>query len=80
MKVNVREEQLLTLEFHAVRNADITDVATWSGGADRLHHRLLRADALQYRIRPHILRQILDAGHTFITALRHDRSRAGHRR
>src|SRR5713101_1694527 len=76
MKVDVREEQLFTLEFHAVRNADIADVATWSSGADRLHHRLLSADALQNRVCPHTLRQILDAGHTFITALRHDLCRA----
>src|SRR5712692_5494107 len=38
MKVNVREEQLLSLEFHVMRNADIADVATLSCGADRLHH------------------------------------------
>src|SRR5260370_22560690 len=76
MKVDVREEQLLSLEFYAVRNADIADVATWSSGADRLHHRLLSADALQNRVCPHTLRQILDAGHTFITALRHDLCRA----
>src|SRR5258708_20029728 len=76
MKVDVREEQLLTLEFHAVRNADIADVATWSSGADRLHHRLPSADALQNRVCPHTLRQILDAGHTFITALLHDVCRA----
>src|SRR5437660_5722211 len=76
MKVDVREEQLLTVEFYAVRNADIADVATWSSGADRLHHGLLRADALQNRVCPHTLRQILDAGHTFITALLHDVCRA----
>src|SRR5712692_2521167 len=76
MKVDVREEQLLTLEFYAVRNADIADVTTWSSGADRLHHRLLSADALQNRLCSHTLRQILDAGHTFITALRHDVCRA----
>src|SRR5713101_5809311 len=76
MKVDVREEQLLTLEFHTVRNADIADVATWSSGPDRLHHRLLGADALQNRICPHTLRQILDAGHTVITALLHDVCRA----
>jgi len=38
----------------------------------RRHHRLLSADALRYRIRAHTFRQILDAGHPFITALRHD--------
>src|SRR5205807_7537624 len=76
MKVDVREEQLLTVEFHAVRNADIADVATWSSGADRLHHRLLSADALQNRVCPHTLRQILDAAHTFIAALRDDVRRA----
>src|SRR5712692_5463936 len=76
MKVDVREEQLLTLEFHAVWNSDIADVATWSSGADRLHHRLLSADALQNRVCPHTLRQILDAGHTFITTLLHDVCRA----
>src|SRR5437016_722423 len=76
MKVNVGEEQFLTFEFHAVRNADIAYVATGPRGADRLHHRLLSADALQYRIRTYTLRQILDAGHTFITALFYDVGRA----
>src|SRR5260370_8345487 len=72
MKVDVREEQLLTLEFDPVRNADIADVAAGPRGAARLHHRLLSADPLQYRIRADTLRQILDAAHAFITALRHD--------
>src|SRR5258708_29934960 len=72
VKVNVSEEQLLSLEFYVVRNADIAYVAAGPRGADRLHHRLLSADALQYRIRADTLRQILDAGHAFITALRHD--------
>src|SRR5216683_2129424 len=76
MKVDVREEQLLTLEFYAVRNADIADVTTWSSGADCLDHRLLSADALQNRVCSHTLRQIVDAGHTFITALFHDVGRA----
>src|SRR6266576_5555540 len=76
MEVDVREKQLLTLEYHAVRNADIAYVATGPRGADRLHHRLLSADALQYRIRADTLRQILDAGQTFITALCHDVGRA----
>src|SRR6266581_8727165 len=76
MKVNVGEEQFITVEFHAVRNADITDIATGSRGADRLHHRLLSADTLQNGVCPHTPRQILNAGHTFITALLHDVCRA----
>src|SRR6266852_2624784 len=76
MKVDVREEQLLSLEFYVVRNADIAYVAPGPRGADRLHHRLLSADALQNCVCPETLRQILDADHTFITALRHDVCRA----
>src|SRR6266566_5860177 len=76
MKVDVREEQLLSLEFYVVRNADIAYVAPGPRGADRLHHRLLGADALQNCVCPETLRQILDADHTFITALRHDVCRA----
>src|SRR5258708_3300103 len=76
MKVNVSEKQLLTLQFYVVRNVDLADVAAGSRGVDRLHHRLLSADALQYRICPHTLRQILNADHAFVTALRHDICRA----
>src|SRR5260370_7856561 len=72
MKVDVREEQLLALEFYVVRNADIAYVAPGPRGANRLHHRLLSADALQNCVCPETLRQILDADHTFITALPHD--------
>ncbi len=43
---------------------------------DRLHHRFLRADALQHRVGTDAARQVLDAGHNFVAALGHDVRRA----
>ena len=48
MQVHVREEQFRAIEPHAMRHADVADVAAGPGRVDRLHHRLLRADALQH--------------------------------
>src|SRR5437879_3344708 len=72
MKVDEREEQLLTLEFHVMRNADIVDVATGPGGADRLHHRFMGADALQHRICAYTLRHVFNTSYALISAFRHD--------
>ena len=43
---------------------------------DRLHHRLLRANTLQNRVRTDSIGQLLDAGDAFIAALGHDVGRA----
>ena len=55
-----------------MRHTDVTDIAARTRGVDRLHHRLLRADALQYRIGTDSLGQFLDARNTFIAALSHN--------
>jgi hypothetical protein len=39
--MNVREQQALTVDAHAVRHADVAHVAARSRRADRLLHRLL---------------------------------------
>ena len=43
---------------------------------DRVHHRLLRADALQHCVGTDAASQVLDAGHTFVAAFGHDVGRA----
>ena len=48
MQVNEIKEQLLSVEFNAVRDADVADVPAGPRGFDRLHHRLLGADAFQH--------------------------------
>ena len=76
VEVDVGEEQFLAIEFDPVRDADVAHVAARAGGADRLHHRLLRADALEHRVGADSLGQVLDAGHALVAALGHDVGRA----
>src|SRR5437899_3439329 len=71
VEVDVREEQLGTVELHAMRHADVADVAAGTRRADRLHHRLLRADALQDRVGSNAAGQFLDPRHALLAALRH---------
>jgi Zn-dependent alcohol dehydrogenase len=44
-------EQPLAVERHVVRDADVADVSAGAGRADRLRHRLLRADGFDRRVR-----------------------------
>jgi hypothetical protein len=53
----VGEEQLRAVEFHLVR-----DVPALTRAVDGLHHRLLRADALQHLIGADALDQLHDTG------------------
>src|SRR3954471_10922931 len=46
-QANVGIKERLAIQGDAVRNADIPDGPAGPGGAYRLHHRLLRADALE---------------------------------
>src|SRR5947209_16313672 len=50
-QVHLGEEQLLAGQRDVVCDADVADVAAGPGGADGLHHRLLRADRLDDRMR-----------------------------
>ena len=76
MQMDVGEEQLPPVEFHTVRDADIAHIPARAGGTDRLHHRFLRADALQHRVGADALGQLLDARDAFVAALGHDVGRA----
>src|SRR5712691_11517898 len=51
-------------------------MAAFARSTDRLHHRFLGADALQHRVRTDSVGEFLDPGHTIITALVHNVSRA----
>src|SRR6266699_3817385 len=50
VQMDVGKEQLLTIEFDNVRNADVTYVTARARRSNRLHHRLLRADAFKHRV------------------------------
>src|SRR3989442_1567800 len=76
MEVDVSEEQLLAVEFDAVRHADVTHRPAGARATDCLRHRLLRANALQNRIRSNAAGQFLDARYAFITTLGNDVRRA----
>jgi hypothetical protein len=76
MQMDVGEEQLLAIELDTVRDADIADPTAWADGADRLHHRLLRTDALKDRVCADAVGHILDAGHALVAALDNDVGRA----
>src|SRR5579883_901018 len=70
--MDVREEQLLTVERDSVRHADVPDVAAGARRVDRLHHRLLRANTFQYRIGTDSISQFLDSRNAFITTFGHN--------
>ena len=55
-----------------MRNAHVSDRASRSCGANRLHHRFLPADAFQRRIRADALRHFLDACDAFLAAFADD--------
>ena len=76
MEADVSEEQLLTVEFDAVRHADVTHRPAGARGTDCLRHRLLRANALQHRVRSNAAGQFLGARYAFITTLGNDVRRA----
>src|SRR5262245_56216375 len=50
VEVDVGVKELPAVELHLVRDSDEGDVAALPGRADRLHHRLLGPDALEYRV------------------------------
>jgi hypothetical protein len=59
-----------------VRYPNVADRPTRAAGADRLHHRLLRANTLQYRIGAHSVGHISDASNTLLPTLGHNVGRA----
>src|SRR5437667_141745 len=76
VEVDVREEQLLPCDLDAMRNTDVAHVSARVGVPDRLHHRLLRADALQHGVGAESLGQLLDTGDARVTPLGDDVGRA----
>jgi len=57
-------------------DADEADVPAWPGGADGLHHRLLRADCLDHRVCAEPAREFLDPRHALVPSLLDDVGRA----
>ena len=57
-------------------DADVADVPAGAGGADRLHHRLLRPDRLDHRVRAEPVGEFLDLRHAVVAALLDDVGRA----
>src|SRR5438034_6447548 len=76
MQMNVRIEKLFTVELDSVRHADVAHEAARAGGTNRLHHRLLGADALQHGVSTNTVGQLLDAFNALIAALGDDVGRA----
>ena len=74
--MDMREKQLLPVKRYTMRHADVAHVAAWASGLDGLHHRLLSANALEHRISPDALRQLLDALDTLVATLGDDVGRA----
>src|SRR5262245_15412136 len=72
METDMCEKQLLAVELNAVRDADVANRTARPRGANRLHHGLLGAHALQSRIGADPVGQLLDAGDAVVSALGHD--------
>jgi hypothetical protein len=76
VQVHMREEELLPRDLHVVEHADEPDVTAGPRGADGLHHRLLRADGLDDRVRAEPAGELLDPCRALLAALGHDLARA----
>src|SRR5215213_1098934 len=72
VQVHMREEELLPRDLHLVEHADEPDVTACPRGADGLHHRLLRADGLDDRVRAEPAGELLDPCRALLAALGHD--------
>src|SRR5215203_2620276 len=72
----MREEELLPRDLHVVEHADEPHVTACPRGADGLHHRLLRADGLDDRVRAEPVGELLDPCRALVAALGHDLGRA----
>src|SRR3954447_9810896 len=73
--VHAGHEQFVSRNGDVVGHADETDVAAGPGGADGLHHRLLRADGLDDAVRAEAAGQLLHPGHAGFTSFLDDVSR-----
>src|SRR5215204_4731553 len=75
VQVHMREEELLPRDLHVVEHADEPDVTACPRAADGLHHRLLRADGLDDRVRAEPAGEFLDPCRALLAALGHDLGR-----
>jgi hypothetical protein len=72
MQSHVGVEQLLAIKADAVRYADEANSASGTRGANRLHHRFLRAHALEDGVSADTPGQVFDPGDALISALNDD--------
>src|SRR5438552_2298535 len=70
--MNVGVEQLFTLEFNSVRDADISNRAARTCRTDRLRHRLSGANAFEHRVGTDSGGQFFNVSDALITAFSHD--------
>ena len=68
----MREEQLLAIQRHPMRHADVTYRPAGPGGFDGLQHRFLRAHALEDGVSADTVGELLDALDTLFAALGDD--------
>jgi hypothetical protein len=64
----VGEEESLPVDLYSVRDADIARGPARAGRKDRLHHRVVRADALEHRVSTNFVGQVLDARNALVAA------------
>jgi len=62
----VGEEELLAVQSHPVRDANVADGSARPGGSDRLHHRLLGPDALKNCVGSEAMSQLHDVGDALV--------------
>jgi hypothetical protein len=72
VQVDVGEEQVHAVEGDVVRDPDVADVSAWPGSPDGLHHRLLRANGLDHRVRTQPVGELLDRSRTGVATLADD--------
>jgi hypothetical protein len=71
------KEQLLSVEFNPVRNANVAYKSARTCATDGLHHGFSRANnAFQHGISADARREILDPSHTFLPTFPYDIGRA----
>ena len=76
MEADVSVEQLFATELDPVRDSNIAHGPARAGATDRLHHRLLSADALYHRVGADSVGQFLDSLDSLVAALGYDIGRA----
>src|SRR5689334_5927126 len=76
VQMQVGKEQLCSIQFDSMRNANVAHEPTWTCRTDGLHHGFLRANALQYGISTDSIRQLFNPRNAIVTAFGYDVGRA----